>query len=153
MPSLELRVPPPLVALAVAVLMGFVSWAFPVAMLRFAVPDLVAIALAGPGLVLALAGVLAFRRARTTIHPQRPEEASALVCSGVYRFTRNPMYLGLLLVLAGWGALLGSLPALLLLAAFVAWIDRFQIVPEERALQRKFGAAFEAYRRQVRRWV
>lgn len=73
--------------------------------------------------------------------------------AGPYRFTRNPMYLGMVLILLAWCLWLGNAAALLALAAFVGYITRFQIVPEERALAGRFGAAYEDYRRRVRRWV
>jgi protein-S-isoprenylcysteine O-methyltransferase Ste14 len=112
-----------------------------------------AFALATAGAVVALAGVAEFRRVRTTVNPLRPERASALVTSGVFRWTRNPMYLGLALGLAGVAVGLSNLGAMVLLPAFVAWIDRLQIVPEERALLANFGAAFTDYTARVRRWL
>ncbi len=108
---------------------------------------------ASRGLLVALAGVREFRRARTTLHPQQPEAASSVVRSGIYARSRNPMYLGMLLVLVAWGAWLANLASLALAAAFVPYLNRFQIEPEERAMARNFGAAYEEYRRQVRRWL
>ena len=105
------------------------------------------------GIAISVAGVVSFRRARTTVNPTRPDTASALVATGIYRFTRNPMYLGLFLVLAGWSAYLANAAALAGPLLFALYIDRFQIVPEERALATKFGAAFDTYRRQTRRWI
>lgn len=110
-------------------------------------------ALAGLGGAIAVAGVWQFRRARTTVHPLRPETATSLVTAGVYRFTRNPMYLGLLLALCGWALLLGQPAALLLAAGYVPVMNRLQIVPEETALRLRFGAAFNDYQARVRRWL
>jgi protein-S-isoprenylcysteine O-methyltransferase Ste14 len=76
-----------------------------------------------------------------------------MVTSGVYRHTRNPMYLGMLCLLGAWAAWLGNAAALLGLPAFVAYMNRFQIAPEERALAQRFGAAFDAYAARVRRWL
>jgi protein-S-isoprenylcysteine O-methyltransferase Ste14 len=109
--------------------------------------------LAFAGGAVGLAGVAAFRRQRTTVDPTRPEAATALVRAGIYRHTRNPMYLGLALGLAGCAWWLANAAALALVAVFVAWIDRLQVVPEERALRRKFGAEFERYAEGVRRWI
>jgi protein-S-isoprenylcysteine O-methyltransferase Ste14 len=109
------------------------------------------IALAGGA--IGLAGNLAFKRAQTTPDPFRPQNASSLVTTGIYRFSRNPMYLGLLLVLLGWAAFLCSVFPLFGPVGFVAYIARFQIVPEERVLQAKFGAAYSEYLARVRRWV
>lgn len=113
----------------------------------------VAVALEIAGIAVAIAGVVSFRRARTTVNPLKPDAASALVVSGVYRWTRNPMYLGVLLCLLGWVVWLGSVPALFVLPLFVAYMNRFQIIPEETALRARFGAEFEAYRARVRRWI
>jgi protein-S-isoprenylcysteine O-methyltransferase Ste14 len=112
-----------------------------------------ALGLGAAGLVLDAAALAAFVRARTTVNPLRPEKSSALVRSGAYRLSRNPMYLGLALLLAGWAIWLANALALALLPAFVAWLDRFQIRPEERALAARFGAEYEAYRARVRRWL
>jgi protein-S-isoprenylcysteine O-methyltransferase Ste14 len=105
------------------------------------------------GIAVAIAGVLHFRRARTTVNPLRPEQATAMVTTGVYRWSRNPMYLGMLLVLAAWAAWLGSLLALAGLPLFVAYMARFQIVPEERALAARFPEEFARYAASVRRWA
>jgi protein-S-isoprenylcysteine O-methyltransferase Ste14 len=92
-------------------------------------------------------------RAGTTWSPLAPDRAAALVTDGPYRWSRNPIYLGLLLVLLGVAALLRSPVALVLAAAFVAYEDRFQIRPEERALQARFGSEFERYMARTRRWI
>jgi protein-S-isoprenylcysteine O-methyltransferase Ste14 len=103
---LELRIPPPIVALAFAA----VAWAVARATPALALPGVLriglAVALVLAGLAFVAAGVRTFRRAETTIHPLRPEKASAIVSSGVFAITRNPMYLGLVLVLVGWAVLL-----------------------------------------------
>ena len=103
--------------------------------------------------MVSAAGVVAFRRSRTTVNPLSPEQASSLVVHGIYRFTRNPMYLGFLLALTGWSVHLANLAAVLLLPVFVAYMNRFQIQPEERALLQNFGARFAAYTQAVRRWL
>lgn len=113
----------------------------------------VAASLAGLGACVALAAVGAFRKAGTTVNPLTPGAASVVVRRGVYRVSRNPMYLGLALGLAGWAVWLANPLALAWLAAFVAWITRLQIVPEEQALKARFGADYEQYCREVRRWV
>jgi protein-S-isoprenylcysteine O-methyltransferase Ste14 len=112
-----------------------------------------ALTLAAAGLGFDLAGLFYFVRARTTINPLKPASTSSLVSSGVYRFTRNPMYLGMLLVLLAWAAFLSSVAALLVAPLFVLYINRFQIIPEERILASKFGAEFAAYKKKVRRWL
>ncbi len=150
---LELKVPPPVVALFMAGLSWLTSAALP--SLGFVLPHRSALALGSvvAGVGVALLGVASFRRARTTVNPLKPENSSALVRSGIYRYTRNPMYLGLLLVLFGWASFLANPLAFVFLAAFILYLNRFQIEPEERVLASKFGQEFTAYRTSVRRWL
>ena len=153
MSGLELKVPPPAVALAVGAAMWWVAGAGPWLGLPLPGRRLIALALAVVGLGFALAGVLAFRQAQTTIHPNRPERTSALVTTGVYARSRNPMYVGLLAVLTAWGVYLGNALALGWLPLFVVYLNRFQIGPEERVLGAKFGDEYARYCGAVRRWV
>lgn len=151
--ALELKIPPPLVALCIALAMWLTSRIVG----PIDVPHLLrigaALAFLLVGLGFDVAGLVSFMRARTTVNPLRPAATSALVVSGVYRFTRNPMYLGLLLVLVAWATFLANGVAYLLAPLFVLYIGRFQIVPEERMLADKFGADFAAYRARVHRWL
>ena len=153
MQSLELKIPPPIVALATAALMWFAASLVP----PFALPDTLrvglALALAITGISLDLTGLIAFVRAKTTINPLKPASSAVLVTGGLYRLTRNPMYLGMLLVLLGWAVFLSSLASLLVAPLFVFYINRFQIAPEERVLEEKFGAVFRDYTQRVRRWL
>ncbi len=153
MRSLELRVPPPVVAFTAALLMWAATRAAPA--LRVDVPgrETLAVALAVVGAFIAVAGVLEFRRARTTVNPLNPDATSALVVTGVYRLSRNPMYLGLAIVLLAGAVYLSHALALLGPVAFVAYIHRFQILPEERALRALFPGDFNEYARRVRRWL
>jgi len=150
---LELKIPPPVVALLVGTAMWAASRTGPSIELPFLVRVVVAspVALLGGG--ISFAGDMSFRRAKTTVNPMKPQKASSLVTSGIYRFTRNPMYLGLLLVVVAWAAFLSSAWALAGPVAFVLYIGRFQITPEERVLSTKFGAAYSNYKSQVRRWL
>jgi protein-S-isoprenylcysteine O-methyltransferase Ste14 len=150
---LELKVPPLLVALVVGVAMFGVSRAAP--WLSAALPGGVAVAavLVALGGIVALAGVVAFRRERTTVNPMTPSDSTSIVSGGVYRYSRNPMYFGFLLVLAGWAVYLSNAAAAALLVAFVVYMNQYQIKPEERALLAKFGPAFVQYTSRVRRWV
>jgi protein-S-isoprenylcysteine O-methyltransferase Ste14 len=151
--ALELKVPPVLLAAGCGVAMWGIARAAPG--LRVNVPGRTAVAavLVALGAAVAIAGVVGFRAQRTTVNPTRPAAATSLVQGGVYRWTRNPMYLGLALGLAGAAVGLSNLGAMVLLPAFVTWIDRLQIVPEERALLANFGAAFTDYAARVRRWL
>ena len=153
MKVLELRIPPALVFAIAAILMKLASWALPAWHVDVPGRNILAAVSAMVGLVLGVAGIVAFIRAKTTIHPTKPSEATSLVTTGIYTRTRNPMYLGLLMGLIAWGIYLGHPVSLLVLPGFVLYMNRFQIIPEERALAAAFGADFEAYRAHVRRWL
>jgi protein-S-isoprenylcysteine O-methyltransferase Ste14 len=113
---------------------------------------LVAAAVAALGIAVAVGGVISFRRAKTTVNPLKPERSAALVATGVYSFTRNPMYLGMALVLVAWAVYLSSIWSLSGPVLFVLYITAFQIVPEERVLAELFGAQYAEYKTRVRRW-
>lgn len=146
---MENRIPPPFLTVGVAVAMWFAAaeaaaplWRASAAIALF----LVAGAFGVPAL-------RAFRKADTTIDPVRIDRASALVTGGIYRLTRNPMYVSLTLMLAAWALWLGGPwvwagPVFLFL-----WLDRFQIRPEERVMSARFGAEYNCYREKVRRWL
>jgi protein-S-isoprenylcysteine O-methyltransferase Ste14 len=148
-----LKIPPVVVVAITAALMWLAARAAPWACFDLAGRHVIAAGLAGAGVLIASMGVAAFRRARTTVDPTRPEAASSLVRTGIYARTRNPMYLGLLLVLAAWAVFLSSLVAFAFLPAFVGYLNHFQISPEERALAARFGREFADYRSRVRRWL
>ena len=153
MQALELKVPPPLVAL----ILGAAMWALSLRTQAIAL-DAFARAFAGGAVALlgggvSLAGIIGFSRAKTTVSPHKPENTSALVTAGIYRFTRNPMYVGVLLVLAGWAVFLAVPWAIAGPLVFFLYIDRFQIAPEERVLSSMFGEEYAKYRATVRRWV
>lgn len=139
--------------LAAAGLMWLLATLFPAAVFRFPAQRLLAVALVLLAGVVGIAGVRAFARARTTVNPLQPQAASRLVTGGIYRRSRNPMYLALLLALLGWGAWLGNAVALLLIPLFVLAMNRLQIRPEERALESLFGEEFRSYASKVRRWI
>jgi protein-S-isoprenylcysteine O-methyltransferase Ste14 len=105
------------------------------------------------GALTCLAGVCSFRRAKTTVNPMKLDSSSVLVASGIYKYSRNPMYLGFVLILFGWALFLSNALALLLLPAFVLYMSRFQIWPEERALLSLFGKDYKQYHAKVRRWL
>ena len=153
MNSLELKVPPPVLALCLALLMWFTSSLVAPLAVPFGVRVGVALALVVIGQSISISGIVSFRRAKTTINPIKLSAASSLVSSGVYRFTRNPMYLGLLVTLVAWAVFLSNLLALVGAPLFVLYINRFQINSEERVLSSLFGAEYAAYKEKVRRWL
>ena len=153
MPSLELKVPPPAVALVVALAMWWVSRYGVLEGVPLAWRVGVALVVAAVGAVFDVAGIIAFRRAKTTVNPMKPEKSAVLVSSGVYRITRNPMYVGMVFILLAWAVVLASLWALFGPILFAVCTTRFQIKPEERVLAARFGDEFASYRARVRRWL
>lgn len=152
--SLELRIPP------VVVLLLCIALVFVLALLGDLVRvggwtglQILAPALFLAGFGMAVAGVLAFRKAHTTIDPSKPKDASSLVTGSIYRFTRNPMYLGMVLILLGWILKMGIGLSLLALFVFIWFISKYQIAPEERLLGERFGEPYTKYCQQVRRWL
>jgi protein-S-isoprenylcysteine O-methyltransferase Ste14 len=105
------------------------------------------------GVTFCVAGVVSFKIAKTTVNPSKPDQASELVTSGVYRISRNPMYVGFAFILLGWGVWLTSMLAILTIVGFVTYLTQFQIIPEERALTTLFGQQFTDYKAKVRRWL
>jgi protein-S-isoprenylcysteine O-methyltransferase Ste14 len=153
MSALELKIPPVLLTALFAVLMWLISRITPSIILLSAFRISSLLLFVAAGAFVGLAGVAAFRKAGTTVNPLSPDSSTSLVITGILTRTRNPMYLALLLALIGWSAYLANLFALALTAGFVLYMNRFQIQPEERALEAQFGDQFIEYSRKVRRWV
>ena len=113
----------------------------------------IAVACGAAGLGFAVVALGLFKKAGTTYHPTVPGEATALVTSGVYQYTRNPMYVGMALVLFGIAIWYGSVLAFLLMLAFIGLVTAVQILPEEKALERLFGDEYRIYKHNVPRWL
>ena len=147
------KIPPPIILL----LSGIAAWF--VARSEFAYPIVVpfalfiAVLLAAGGLLVAVTAIKQFGEAETTVNPLKPEEATALVDTGIFGRTRNPMYLGLLLVLTGWVVWLQSAGNIIVLLFFVIYITEMQIKPEEAILRKLFGQSYVDYCDRVRRWI
>lgn len=151
--DLETRVPAPLVAIVIAGGMKLYAYAAVIAMDTSPLLVEIGVLLSQLSAAIVLLALASFARARTTINPLDPSRASSLVTGGIYRVTRNPMYLSLLLLLIAYTVRLGSCVEGLGPVVFAAYVTRFQIIPEERILEAKFGAAFLAYKNRTRRWV
>lgn len=150
---LELKVPPLIYAFVYAVIMkGFCIW-LPQYSIDLPFARLFAPVLIGLGISIAVAGAHAIRAGSTTINPMRPESTTAVVDTGVYGVTRNPIYVGMLLVLVGWAVHLQNIFAFVMVGLFVATVTQFQIRPEERILEERFGEEYISYRRRVPRWL
>lgn len=149
--QLALKVPP----VALTLLIAGMMWAVPAGMylpgleLSFLLTTILALL----GIIVCLAGVLAFRLARTTVDPTEPAKTSSLVVTGIYHCTRNPMYLGFLLLLLAWAFFLGKLSAFACIPVFIWYLTLFQIKPEEEILATQFGSEYTRYTASVRRWL
>lgn len=150
---LDNRLPPLLVAVGVAVIMRGAPSLAPALHVSWPGRELLAWVLVIVGALVIFAGVATFARHKTTVNPFKPATASSLVGTGIYGRTRNPMYVGVALALLGYAALLSHPLSLIAALLFPAYIHRFQIAPEERALDSVFGEAYDAYKKRVPRWL
>jgi protein-S-isoprenylcysteine O-methyltransferase Ste14 len=153
MSKLEIKIPPVLVTAVFALLMWLVSILLPGITIPVSLRVGGLIALITVGALFSISGVVSFRKAKTSVNPLTPDACSSLVSSGIYKKTRNPMYVGFLFFLIGWGLFLSNLFSLALCASFFLYMNRFQIQPEEEILKSLFGEDFLTYKSQVRRWL
>lgn len=150
---LDKKIPPLLVAVCFGLAIWVLSRFAPALDLSPIAKTAITLAAVLAAAVFGVAAVVSFRRARTTVNPLQPEAASALVTSGIYRYTRNPMYVAMALLLVALSAWLAFPWSLLCVAGFVSYMNRFQIAPEERALEALFSEEYRRYCARVRRWV
>ncbi|MBL4909782.1 MAG: isoprenylcysteine carboxylmethyltransferase family protein [Alteromonadaceae bacterium] len=150
---LELKIIPVIQVAIAAVLMFIIAKIFPVSQGLLAVKWFIWGIFIAIGLLFGLTGIISFRLAKTTVNPSKPNDASSLVQTGIYRVTRNPMYVGLVCVLIAWAAWLGSVYSLSVVIVFMLYMSRFQILPEERALIEIFGDKYIDYCLKVSRWL
>jgi protein-S-isoprenylcysteine O-methyltransferase Ste14 len=151
--ALELKVPPVALSLIAAALMWSASLAAPSLDFTLWTTYASSVSLALMGVLTCLASVVSFRRAKTTVNPTKPDATTSLVVSGIYSHTRNPMYLGFLLILLGWAVFLSNPLALVVLPGFVLYLNRIQILPEECVLALRFGDNYADYCSRVRPWL
>jgi protein-S-isoprenylcysteine O-methyltransferase Ste14 len=151
--KLQLKIPPVIVMLLFSIAMWLAAQALPQLTRIHAARLYLAGAILIGALGVVFAGVAAFRRARTTVDPTRPEAATSIVRTGVYRISRNPMYVGFLLMLVALAVWLSNAVAMAGPILFLMYMNTFQIRPEEQALRAKFGTAYDDYVNSVRRWL
>ncbi|HHX8313043.1 TPA: methyltransferase family protein [Vibrio diabolicus] len=153
MRKLELKVPPVAVFLLVILLMYGLTVLVP--SLNISVP-FVEVVVGGLTLLsgyMGIAGVYEFHKVKTTVNPVKPDTASSVVRTGVFSCSRNPMYMALLLLIIAIGLWWQHLSVVLCSVVFVSYMNRFQIKPEERVLERLFGEEYVDYKNHVRRWI
>jgi protein-S-isoprenylcysteine O-methyltransferase Ste14 len=153
MTNLRLKIPPVAQALFCILAMWLLSRYLPLSPLQVSHRPAITVVLIAIGGLIGGAGIIAFRIAQTTVDPRSPRETSKVVMAGIYNYTRNPMYLGLLLILLGLAVLFGAMSSFLVIPVFIRFMNRLQIEPEEEALTELFGESYRQYQRKVRRWL
>lgn len=153
MKFLENKIPPPLVAVIFALFMWVIAtWdqglVYPSPLTLLVIISFIAV-----GVTFTLSGAFAFKKANTTVNPLKPESSTSLVTVGVYQLSRNPMYVGFVCLLFAWAVFLGSPFTVLMIFAYIVYIQVFQITPEEKAMEKLFGDEFVNYKSRVRAWL
>jgi len=149
---MELKLPPVVVLFIFALLMYLLDRFLPFGEFEFFGRYYLSAGLIILAVLIGFISLGQFFRTKTTVDPTKPNKASALVTSGIFAFSRNPMYLSMLLLLLAFGLRLGNAFNVLIAAGFVSYMNRFQIAPEEKALTKLFGKEFLLYCKNVRRW-
>ena len=150
---MKLKVPPAIQLLIFIFIMWSIAKVSDVKHLDFEYQKNVSRVLFGIGIAVGVLAMYAFWKAKTTVDPSNPEKASKLVIVSIYRVTRNPMYLGMLCILIGFGLRLGNFYTFPIVLLFIWYITTFQIKPEEEVLRQLFGEEYEEYCKKVRRWI
>ncbi|WP_445665174.1 methyltransferase family protein [Fodinibius sp. AD559] len=151
--KLELKIPPAVVTLIIAIVMWWIDIYLAFGWATFGKILWVSFIFLGIGGIFGLVGLIQFYKYSTSIDPHKPNKASNLVTSGIYSISRNPMYVGLLMILIGYGFYLGNMLTFVVIPLFLIYINRFQIAPEERVMDEKFGEKYQKYKSEVRRWL
>lgn len=153
MNSLKLKIPPVIVFALVALIMYLIAERFEQGLIEIPFRKIILYFLFGTGALFGLVGVIQFIKNKTTVNPHSLTNTNVLVTSGFYSISRNPMYLGLLLLLLCFGVYLQNYFILIGVIIFILYMNEFQIKPEEEFLNEKFGEEYEKYKTNVRRWI
>ena len=145
------KIPPPIVTLIFGLIIFFSKSLFPIC--NFDNSNYVSLIFLIFGFIILITAVKSFKKHQTTINPLNPDQASTLVNSGIFSFTRNPMYLGMLFILLSISFNFNILGGIIICFLFKIYITRFQIIPEEKAMEKIFGKDFVEYKKKVRRWI
>lgn len=151
--TLKLKIPPPIYMLLTALCMKLLDKYTPLYSWDVSVWRNMGVMFIVLALFLDIYSLLQFLRGSTTINPLHPEKTEKLITTGMYRYSRNPMYVGLLYLLMGWSLILGSLSPIFMLPVFILLITKQQILPEEKVLEEIFGQQYRDYKQTVRRWL
>jgi len=150
---MELKIPPPLVGVILGLLMWSLARQTDFGAITFEPGGTLALIVLFAGLAIDAAAIIPFLRVKTTVNPMKPGNASQLVNTGIYRYSRNPMYLGTLMLLTALTIWLGNILNIVFLYFFIWYITKFQIRPEEKVLEELFGEEYLHYKMKVRRWI
>ncbi len=150
---MKLKIPPAIVACIFGGFMWLIDLYLNIDWLNFELTVWISIVFAGMGGLSGLIGLIQFYRYSTSIDPHKPAKASNLVTNGIYGISRNPMYVGLLLILTGYGFYLSNILTFVMPLLFVEYMNRYQIMPEEEVLAEKFGDKYLRYKYEVPRWL
>ena len=148
---METKIPPPLVTLIFGLSIYFSRELFPIIEIKYSF--YVGIFLLLLGFLILISAVRLFRIDQTTVNPLSPKQATKLVTEGIFKFSRNPMYLGMACVLASLAMFFNIIGGIVFIALFCAYITKFQIVPEEKAMLDLFSEDFDQYKQTTRRWI
>ncbi len=150
---LKLKIPPVLVFLIFAGLGWLINTYLSNNWLLSGANTWIAFSILGIAGIIGILGVIEFARKSTTVNPHKPQNTNKLVTSGIYRISRNPMYLALVLALLSMVFYWGNVYLLFPIPLFIWYMNRFQIQPEEEMMTQKFGEEFMEYKKEVRRWI
>ncbi|MDJ0614946.1 MAG: isoprenylcysteine carboxylmethyltransferase family protein [Rhizobiaceae bacterium] len=150
---MRLLIPPPLQAIICAGLMWVSSQFLPSVSYTSEWSLYLAAGLVLIGICIDFSALAGFFKSKTTVSPVSPSKTTSLVVTGIYQYTRNPMYLGLAFILSGFAIWLGNAVSLVFVPLFIWYVTRFQIIPEEEVLLEKFGMQYADYVSKVRRWI
>ena len=148
---MKTKIPPPIIALT-CIVINYLS-TYLINPIKFPNIEIIGILILLVGLITAMLAIFLFKKDKTTVNPINPEEATTLVTTGIFSITRNPMYLGLFFVIFSTVLFFGSWFGIIILILFVWYINKFQIIPEEEAMEKLFGNKYYEYRQNVRRWI
>ena len=148
---LKTKIPPPIIALT-CIVINYLS-TYLINPIKFPNIEIIGILILLVGLITAMLAIFLFKKDKTTVNPINPEEATTLVTTGIFSITRNPMYLGLLLMLSSIAFFLKNFISFLIIPLFILFITKNQILPEEEALENIFGEEYKNYKKKVRRWI
>ena len=148
---METKIPPPIVTLIFGLSIYFSRGIFQVVEIKYSFYFGILLLLLG--FVILISAVRLFRKDKTTVNPLSPEQATKLVTDGIFKYSRNPMYLGMALVLGSIAVFFNLIGGIILIALFCAYITKFQIFPEEKAMRDLFPDDFDKYTKATRRWI